>query len=310
MNQEASRLLVTASLAGGERRYRLGPGEHVLGSASDADVQLDDPTISRHHLRAIFDDTGARFEDLTSSNGTWLDGIRVDAAALEGQTLELRLGEIAVRFERLDPGEVRLAVPGDAPDATDGPTGPTRTTWAEGDLARFSLRELPALVEALASSLSPEGFAQRLAAALASTMTDTSLLVRRDGAVVASAGDDTAGPTPTPRARGPWTVELHAADDVVERNEPLIGLALRLLQATAGRGAAPAPGALPVEATPAAALPDPPTLSPALRTIYDQAARLAASEIGVLIHGETGTGKELLARFLHASSGLAEDRLV
>ncbi|MEM9304908.1 MAG: sigma 54-interacting transcriptional regulator, partial [Pseudomonadota bacterium] len=47
-----------------------------------------------------------------------------------------------------------------------------------------------------------------------------------------------------------------------------------------------------------------------LRTIYDQAARLAASEIGVLIHGETGTGKELLARFLHASSGLAEDRLV
>ena len=42
--------------------------------------------------------------------------------------------------------------------------------------------------------------------------------------------------------------------------------------------------------------------TPALRRVLTQAAQLAASEITVLIQGETGTGKELLARYLHQQS--------
>jgi DNA-binding NtrC family response regulator len=41
---------------------------------------------------------------------------------------------------------------------------------------------------------------------------------------------------------------------------------------------------------------------PALRTTIDQAQRAAATECSVLILGETGTGKDLLARVIHESS--------
>jgi len=42
--------------------------------------------------------------------------------------------------------------------------------------------------------------------------------------------------------------------------------------------------------------------SPAMRTVFDHVRRLARGEGSVLIVGETGTGKELIARALHARS--------
>ncbi len=307
MNQDAAHLLVTAALPGGERRFRLGPGEHVLGSAGDADLQIDDPTVSRRHLRLRFDGVEASAKDLGSSNGTWLSGERVSEAALGGTALDLRLGEIRVRIERLAADEVRLAVAGDAPDQVESDERPTRATWAEGDLARFSLRDLPALVDALAAGLSAEAFAQRLAGALAAAVPDAGFTLRRDGALVATAG---AGEGQMTRhTRAPWSIEIAAHAETSGRNEPLCRLALSLLQAVEADRSAPL-----LEQTPASSLvaapPDPPTQSAVLRRVYEQAARLAPSEIGVLIHGETGTGKELLARFIHASSGLPADQLV
>ena len=43
--------------------------------------------------------------------------------------------------------------------------------------------------------------------------------------------------------------------------------------------------------------------SPAWCSIRDALPRIAASELPVLVLGETGTGKELVARALHAWSG-------
>jgi two-component system, NtrC family, response regulator HydG len=42
--------------------------------------------------------------------------------------------------------------------------------------------------------------------------------------------------------------------------------------------------------------------SPGMRRVHDLVARLGGSDISVLIEGETGTGKELVARALHAAS--------
>lgn len=50
--------------------------------------------------------------------------------------------------------------------------------------------------------------------------------------------------------------------------------------------------------------------SPAIRKTLEDALRIAASQVPVLIQGETGTGKELLARLIHQMSPFAEQPLV
>lgn len=50
--------------------------------------------------------------------------------------------------------------------------------------------------------------------------------------------------------------------------------------------------------------------SPAMREVFAQIERVAPSETTVLVTGETGTGKELVARAVHASSGRAEGPFV
>ncbi|NLF38311.1 sigma-54-dependent Fis family transcriptional regulator [bacterium] len=50
--------------------------------------------------------------------------------------------------------------------------------------------------------------------------------------------------------------------------------------------------------------------SPAMCKVLDMAGRYAMAEMPVLIEGETGTGKELIAEFIHANSGRKEAPLV
>jgi len=50
--------------------------------------------------------------------------------------------------------------------------------------------------------------------------------------------------------------------------------------------------------------------SPAMRELFAVLARVATSDIPVLIQGETGTGKEVLARSLHRASARAEQPFV
>ena len=50
--------------------------------------------------------------------------------------------------------------------------------------------------------------------------------------------------------------------------------------------------------------------SPAFRRVLDAARRLATRDVPVLIRGETGTGKELVAGLLHSESSRAEKSLV
>ena len=51
-------------------------------------------------------------------------------------------------------------------------------------------------------------------------------------------------------------------------------------------------------------------LDPAMIRLYELATRVAASELGVLLLGESGVGKEVLARFVHQRSSRAGRALV
>ena len=45
--------------------------------------------------------------------------------------------------------------------------------------------------------------------------------------------------------------------------------------------------------------------SPSMRRVYEMVRRVASSDASILIHGETGTGKELIARAIHKASARA-----
>ncbi|HTG34371.1 MAG TPA: adenylate/guanylate cyclase domain-containing protein [Thermoanaerobaculia bacterium] len=57
----------------------------TVGRVASCDLQIQDPTVSRHHAELELAGAGVRVRDVGSTNGTYLDGVRViDALATPG----------------------------------------------------------------------------------------------------------------------------------------------------------------------------------------------------------------------------------
>jgi pSer/pThr/pTyr-binding forkhead associated (FHA) protein len=84
-----------------------GPGESLLvrvereitriGRGLAADVRLDENSVSRRHAMLINDPAGARILDDRSSNGTLVNGHRVEQATLSSGDV-LMLGRVVLRY--------------------------------------------------------------------------------------------------------------------------------------------------------------------------------------------------------------------
>jgi len=61
----------------GSRRVALGPGANSVGRDVDADVFVNDSSVSRHHARITVDGFTVHVEDLDSKNGTYIGDVRV-----------------------------------------------------------------------------------------------------------------------------------------------------------------------------------------------------------------------------------------
>ncbi|GIU84607.1 MAG: hypothetical protein KatS3mg008_1382 [Acidimicrobiales bacterium] len=80
------------------RRVRLGPGIAMLGRAEDADVRITDPKVSRRHAEISLRRDRYLLRDLGSTNGTFLNGRRIDQSALvDGDVI--RLGDSEILFQ-------------------------------------------------------------------------------------------------------------------------------------------------------------------------------------------------------------------
>lgn len=62
--------------------FVLHPGVTTAGRHPDSDIFLDDVTVSRHHCRFSWDGERLVVEDSGSTNGTYVNGARVDRAVL------------------------------------------------------------------------------------------------------------------------------------------------------------------------------------------------------------------------------------
>jgi DNA-binding winged helix-turn-helix (wHTH) protein len=82
------------------RALPLQAGINVLGRDGSADVQIDDPTVSRRHASITIADDEATLTDLDSKNGTFLDGEKLTGSAPLGDRQTFVLGDASVTFHR------------------------------------------------------------------------------------------------------------------------------------------------------------------------------------------------------------------
>jgi S-DNA-T family DNA segregation ATPase FtsK/SpoIIIE len=69
-------------LTGDKGTFALEPGRHSVGRSDAAGVPILDPQVSRAHAAISIVGFEARVEDTGSSNGTFLNGVRVPAGGV------------------------------------------------------------------------------------------------------------------------------------------------------------------------------------------------------------------------------------
>jgi hypothetical protein len=79
----------------------MGDRTYIVGREKVCDLVLDEESASRQHFRLVPKDDVFELEDLGSSNGTFVDGVREYRAALPDQAM-IQVGKSLMMFEARD----------------------------------------------------------------------------------------------------------------------------------------------------------------------------------------------------------------
>lgn len=118
----ATPALRIVSGAPGPFRHELRPGRQVVGRAADADIVVASDYVSEHHAELRWEDGQVVIIDLSSTNGTFVNGtpVRDRRSLFPGD--EIRLGTVDARLEAVEPsrsGRTTREVPAAPPRAPD-----------------------------------------------------------------------------------------------------------------------------------------------------------------------------------------------
>lgn len=288
-----------------------------MGSAPDCELVVTHPSISRRHLSVSVESAQLVVEDLGSRNGTRVAGIRISEPCPVGIGTTIQIGTLETWFEAVAVEDIEVAreLPRPLPQAP--PLGAPQATVALGSLRRFALELVPRMVDLLGERAAPEDLARALGSELMELLAPRRLEICRAGlggeSLVFRAGEE--GPPDGRLVRLPAggfdvCIDLGgtAREDALT---PLAAVGARFLELAVGRTPQPAgrPGAARVAGA-VPPLPEPPTVDPDVIRLYRDAARIARGEVSVLILGDSGTGKEVLATYLHRASGRRDGPLV
>ena len=310
-------LLLTGPSAG--RRYEVLT-EATIGRSPSCEIPLEDDQVSRRHALITLHEGQAHIRDLRSRNGTLVNGERLAGEVVLQPGDRVRVGTTTALFE---PPAVTLVEGGPEPhghvpiEEVLPHVGTAAAMYSAGTALLGATSEAMVL-RRLADEVTHALNADRAAALLGSS----------GGLLTASVVGAEALTVPRAMAQAALErKELSQSDDAlcaplvasggmpfgvlyVTRTEPAFTEGEGQLLAALGRLGGEAYTAVRsrVEAE-APALTLAGTSRP-LRTLLDASKRAAASAAAVVIHGEPGTGKTLLARLVHSRSPRALGPLV
>ncbi len=107
--EEHPQLMPLLTVATGPMRglgFRLRHQPQVIGrDATAVDIVVDDPHLSRRHAEIWLTGEGVSLRDLDSTNGTWVNDLRITEVARLTDGDVIRIGRTELRF--FDPGLAR-----------------------------------------------------------------------------------------------------------------------------------------------------------------------------------------------------------
>ena len=254
----------------------------VIGRSAPSDLEVPDPGLSRQHARFTWLDTGVWVEDLNSTNGTKKNGEPVTRAmVMPGD--EIAVGPVMVAMHIMSSNDEDLR----------GFDGHDRFVTALADeITRARTFERPLAVMMVRGATKDNHVSRwanrlRLAlrpvdrvgiygpAAVLVSLPETTL-----DAAQALAANLAGGEPPLACGVVAFPGDGSSVDELIA--------AIQISTRT-GRAATPEP----VDASAVV------VKNAAMKQVMSVVKRLAGSTISVLIHGETGSGKEVIARAIH-----------
>ncbi|HEX4352339.1 MAG TPA: sigma 54-interacting transcriptional regulator [Polyangiales bacterium] len=294
----SARFLVLLRGRGGVQVAELGPAvSRILGRASPADLIVEDPSLSRRHARIRAEPNGVRVEDLGSKNGTSCAGVAVESMLVQ-PGMEVALGNVVMMVRHTGDIERR---------GFDDFERFLHRIDDELLRARVLTRTLSLLLLRGLTHASTDAWWLRVRAELRPIDT---IAVYAPGVLAILLPELGA---PEARFIAQTLVRKQPQEPTLVCGVATLGHGAQtsdaLIQA-ASRASRAATLDRPVVLSDAGALDsahEPLIVNEAMRDIYRVARRVASHTAPVLILGETGTGKELVARHIH-EAGVRRDR--
>ncbi len=293
-----------------KQRFPLVEGSNSLGSSPSCAVRVIHPSVSRRHALIRVQDNRAEIEDQGSRNGTRIAGRRLEAGRSEPLTVgdRLALGGVTATLEEVSEKDLQPAVmfPARSSDLSSPDPEGGAATASVGTARMFALQRLPDLLSHLTRRSGMVSMAQAVGAALFETLPCLSVEVASvdsDGILFSARHDEVDPAFAHSAVATNDRVVVKAAlvhPSHARSYAPLVETGALLIQLAADSEPQLSPPVSPPEAP--HPLPEPPTVVSAVRKIYADANRVSQGDVSVLIRGASGTGKEVLARYLHAAS--------